>query len=528
MPAEPVTPAVTEVVPGTPTTPTTPTNGGNLPIPGTPHQGVNALGDETIPRSIKLKYKLMQWFENQQQCPLNLNGGHPAWIGWKAVTAAAPAVTSPPKGVMGNRTLFVYGFCLKRDNELGRAVNAIQSTDFSCVKTDTEVKARIKATDANTMRIRLDDVWCTLKDISLYRMDDGFTGVRFDFGVCTGESAVGASKAHMPQSASLNMGVSEERTVPTANQTGFSEFFTAVCNGGPPVDFSSINLPKFARGRQNLAQFGQYGKSGIPADERPQPACFAESANTAHVIGKGCYQDFLFFDLEDVNGRLSTIPAQNIGGLNALIPGRQSWWHPVGGVKAVIAPPPAPIAPAPEHINPCAPVNRKLSSPPSQDPCAPQRPTCATYACPPPMVSIPDPVRLLCLSAKGCSKKDIPHCCVMGTTTTTTPIIPEVPGVVVADRVCIFFADCGSCFNYCDCKPKIVNTLTTTTTLPIVEPICEDYPWENLVIGIVSFMLATRICLFIHERCVEPSFKIVKKREKVRKPESTCSDDYDA
>jgi len=102
----------------------------------------------------------------------------------------------------------------------------------------------------------------------------------------------------------------------------------------------------------------------------------------------------------------------------------------------------------------------------------------------------------------------------MGTTTTTTPFNPEVPGAVVADRVCIFFENCGNCFNYCDCQPKIVNTLTTTRTIPPIEPVCQDYPVETIIIGVFAFFIATYICLFIHERCVKMFFKDVKLTKK--------------
>jgi hypothetical protein len=411
--------------------------------------GNNAIGYESIPREVKLKFKLLEWFENQKQCPLNTNGGFPAWVGWKAVTAAAPAVSTPKQGIAGNRTLFVDGFC-----------PGLSSSGFTCVKTDDEVKARAIA---GTVTIRLDNVICTLKDISLYRMADGFTGVRLDFGICKGSSELGAAAPHVPQSASINMGLSEERGAQEANKTKFSEFFMAVCNGGQPADFRTALLPKFTRGSKSRRTFG----SGAL-----QPACFAETANTGHVIGKGCFQDFLFFDLADISGAMATIPAADVAGLNALIPKTQSL------VSHTQLPPPRKLG-----DSPCS------THPPATTPATP----CGTV---PPTTPPETP------------------CGTVPPVPTTTPPPPDVPGVVIADRVCIFFTNC-QCFNYCDCTPETPVTFTTPppVTPPPAKPVCEDFAFQNWLIGVVAFLLATYICIGIHECCVKEMFKTVSHSE---------------
>jgi hypothetical protein len=46
-----------------------------------------------------------------------------------------------------------------------------------------------------------------------------------------------------------------------------------------------------------------------------------------HVLGKGCYEDFMWFDLEDMTGRLAILPAQDHHELVAMIPGVQHWNH---------------------------------------------------------------------------------------------------------------------------------------------------------------------------------------------------------
>jgi len=109
-------------------------------------------------------------------------------------------------------------------------------------------------------------------------------------------------------------------------------------------------------------------------------------------------------------------------------------------------------------------------------------------------------------------------CCLTPTTTTTTPQILEVPGVVIADRICIFFTPpCGNCNNECECEPSKTKLSCTnptpengwcglTTPAPIGE-ICQDYWFENLWIAFWSFLIALPIIIFCLERCVRPGFR---------------------
>jgi hypothetical protein len=243
-----------------------------------------------IPSYIKLKHVLLKWFENMQSCPLKYNGDFPAWAGYKRVTAAGPAVTTPDKGLAGFQTMSVRGLCPQ-----------ISSTDFECVRTKTEVKARAKR---DIITITLGGLSCKMRDISLYKMDSGFVGVRFDFPSCQGISHMSSSPV---RTASMNAALTNETLTNGSSSAQFSNFFKAVCDGAPPADFLTTFLPKFL----NLG-----GK---------KPTCFAQSTHAEHVIGKGCFADFLFMDLMDLTGELAKIPAQDLQGLVSLIPGTQSY-----------------------------------------------------------------------------------------------------------------------------------------------------------------------------------------------------------
>merc|ERR1719424_211784 len=70
---------------------------------------------------------------------------------------------------------------------------------------------------------------------------------------------------------------------------------------------------------------------------------------------------------------------------------------------------------------------------------------------------------------------------------------------------------CG-CSNQCECNSAKPNSAATTTApwLPPRAAICEDYWLENLIIGIIAWLLSALVCLFVHERCVKPCCTFVK------------------
>jgi hypothetical protein len=481
-------------------------------------------GYETLPRDIKLRYKLIQWFENLAQCPLDLKGEFPAWAGWKAVTAATPAVTTPPKGTAGNRTVTVDGLCR------GPTGPGIQSSDYTCVRTDYELKLRKVRGSPAYIRVASpteNGVKCYLQDISLYKMADGFVGARFDWSQCTGILSQGALMSTIPQSASMNMQVEEEFPVGlsaahlTNTRTNFTNFVEAICGGhnAVPVTFNFQLLPSFA----------------WSSDPTVSPACFAESANTGHVLGKACYEDFLFFDLQDVNGEQAKIPAKDLPYLRAMIPRAQHWNHPVP-VPAPTPPTPAPpmmsiLAPTTTTTpvnkpNPCAPVTSvdTVSAPEvdaerrrrrrrkhfvDEDPCRPNWPTCEQYKCEAPWIPIPHPERLLCHEEAGCTLVDRQGCCQYPTTTTTTPSITDVPGVIIADRTCIVFFDCN-CDNRCDCITNEPLQGTTTTTPPI-EAVCEANSYHHFWVAFWGLIFGIPIAIYCQEQCIKPGWRRVSK-----------------
>jgi len=83
--------------------------------------------------------------------------------------------------------------------------------------------------------------------------------------------------------------------------------------------------------------------------------------------------------------------------------------------------------------------------------------------------------------------------------------VPEVPGVVIVDRVCIQWQNCGSCNNQCDCN-AVLPVSGTTTTSPFIPfaAVCEDFQWENLIIAVLSFIVVCPLCLWFHHRCISP------------------------
>lgn len=91
------------------------------------------------------------------------------------------------------------------------------------------------------------------------------------------------------------------------------------------------------------------------------------------------------------------------------------------------------------------------------------------------------------------------NCCLPVTTTTTTTFLGEVPGVIVADRLCLSFPGC-SCNNDCDCTNAIL--LSDNSNLEprevLAPPYCKDYWQEILMIALLSLLIAIPLgtCLF--------------------------------
>jgi hypothetical protein len=499
---------------------------------------------EGIPKYVyHQKYKLMRWFEDNSMCPLDTTKGFPAWVGWKATMAAGGAITTPKQGMAGYRTLNVQGFC---------PFGGIPSSKFACVTDGSEIKARAFG-DAG-IDIRIDDFFCKLQDISLYKLTDGFTGIRLDFSSCSGQINLGFNNKHVPKTAAVNMQLTEEVPDLTGKTPSpqFTDFFKAVCGGGSPANFRTTLIPNFAA---KLVP----RKPGLEA--RQMPVCFAHSANTAHVIGKSCYDDFVFFDLHGPMGKMAKIPATDLDSLRAMIPQAQPQLHPVlapmvgssiapmGGRRLeeeskVEAPKEEPrelgadpcgtspqnpcgtVAPQPA-ASPCGTVPPHGTAPPSPcgtvAPIPPPKPTCgcttgdatcSPYTCPK-GYHLHELAGLIpchgdhhdkhgnAIGNAACTKADLHNCCTSVVTTTTTTNIPEVPGVVIADRICISFWGCA-CNNDCECISRTPVTILVPplTTPPPTVKYCYDYWLESLMIGLLSFYPCLWVATKILQACI--------------------------
>jgi hypothetical protein len=417
--------------------------------------------------------------------------------------AAAPAMSTPRAGIAGNRTAIISGFC-----------PALPSANFVCQKQGKEIKAHAKF---GTVTLELDGVRCTMSDIVLFKMHDGFVGVRFDFGSCTGTSVPLTNITHIPTSASIKAALSREVVGPQVKPAGFADFFLAVCGGHPPADFLTQFLPKFVKPVVNPMAVNN-------------PGCFAESANMAHVLGTGCFPDFLFFELRTITNQIASIPASQYDRLVSMIPGIQNYpdyWPvpvPTPAPKspcATVAPPtivsrklednPNPYQPSPDSsptrsaagvpadlnrlgeapdpspdrrayaipINPCAPGTTTTVTIPVLQPLPS---TCAEVICAFGYKKIPHPERVPCADPRLCTAQDAMKCCVHGDS--------DVPGYVVGDRVCLHFAGCG-CDNACTCTDLDPAEPLRHKEHPIPEPVlCLDYWKENIIIAVFSWLIS--------------------------------------
>jgi len=390
---------------------------------------------ESLPYYIKLKFKLIDWFEDHDHCP-NKAGqipwqGFPAWLGWKSTMDAAPAITTPPLHLAGNRSMAVEGFC---------PIGGVKSSWFTCVSAESEIKLRlslerVRADGDSPIAMDLDKLTCTLKDISLYKINSHPNQVfmRFDFAPCSGNVQTGALRPHVPRTTAMNMYLSP----PVADEpdNNFANFFNAVCNGGPPASWNTQALPMYPK----------IDPAGSPVDPTSNaPRCWADSTNAAHVLGKGCFDDFMFFENQITPGTyappmLARIPTKDFDKILDQIPGYQTMWQPTY-------------------------ENNTLP-----DPCAPIAPP-----------------------------KPGPNPCDTTTTTTTTRL---VPGVVIADRICLRFPGCA-CNNECDCKENPFGSTTTATTTSLIPPgWCQECWFVLSIVGFFAFILAFNITTCMWENC---------------------------
>lgn len=116
---------------------------------------------------------------------------------------------------------------------------------------------------------------------------------------------------------------------------------------------------------------------------------------------------------------------------------------------------------------------------------------CNPFRCPPGSSLDPQAASIPCEKRTGCEKADTHRCCVLQTTTTTT--WGEVPGVIVADRLCLQLSGCFGCDNDCDCVAKPPNSVPLPP--PPIIPVgwCLDHWVETLFIGIVALFLMVPI-----------------------------------
>jgi hypothetical protein len=454
---------------------------------------------QTIPRYIKLKAKLIQWFEDRKMCPLTPTHGFPAWYAYKRVLAAAPAITTPDLHVAGNRTLYIDGMSVGP---------GLSSTDFTCRKGGKEIKAH---SNLGTVKLRLDALTCVLSDIVLYEMDTGFTGVRFDFASCTGSTDTGHGGLHRPKSAFMNMELSRGSFPPPTPNPQFDDFFSAVCLGGPAAIFQPTHLPTI------MPNYPGW-KSGYAGHNLP--SCWAQTAEASLVIGaaSGCYEDFLAFDLQEAQAlpqalpKMAKIPVVNFDKLTAAIPGKEHFLKREGqifghaGGRRLGAPTPAspcttvgPITTEPVPTtappNPCT-----TAGPTTTEPCAPVTPspptsppaTCAQFQCPPKWTPYPNPSLIPCKTPLSCSEQDLVTCCHHGS--------HDVPGVVISDRICIIFSGssaAGVCANQCLCHSDSETVITTTMTPTRLPPpvFCYDCHYQEVLIAFLAWPLIFYILL---------------------------------
>jgi len=228
---------------------------------------------------------------------------------FKSAIAAAAAITTPPLGIAGQRTLQMKNFV------------DLESSDFTCIAEGDEVKLRPSSSLLKPVQFRLDDTFCTMKDISIYQTkqepgspviplrSSGEMYVRLDF-TCEGKNVYGRDE-HSPEYAAINMAMEDEDLAfhlpgTTEKSADFTEFFKAICiPGHRKAFFKTGNLKGFS-GAQDR-------KPGLPPrpEDKIGPKCFAQSGSAMHAFSKtNCFKDFLWLDFVN-NKNLASIPGSH-------------------------------------------------------------------------------------------------------------------------------------------------------------------------------------------------------------------------
>jgi len=505
---------------------------------------------EGIPHYIyHQKYPLMRWFEDNSMCPLNDYGGFPAWIGYKSVLAAGGAITTPKQGLAGNRTLQVRGFCPKvassgfecveEGNELKARVVGYSNITISLDGLNCELRdiSLFKTSPDNFMGIRLDFATC-VGDIDLgvqsrhvpktaaIRMgvrekqpEDAESNLaNFFKAVCNGAAPASIYTAELPKFVYPRKPGLDPRAQPvcmahSANalhvmgKSCFEDFLVMDWLAPPPTD-PITGFPVFSSDPV-LASIPtedyQALKNMIPAYQpKYHPKVAAQLIHTATTPAP-----------TPAPTPAATFAPDICGPSYVCQPGT----HRIPGTHLKVC--------SGAFCQPaeCCQATRRLEAPSRElfksrklfwgmgtkatttgNPCAPQTPpgttegpfaTCACskggvsgpsfcnpYQCPPGYSLRPMAVDVPCESRSGCTKKDLKRCCALQTTTTTT--VGEVPGVIIADRLCIQLSLCA-CDNDCDCVAKAPNSVVTLP--PPLPPVqyCLDFFWEILLIGLFAF-----------------------------------------
>jgi hypothetical protein len=151
-----------------------------------------------------------------------------------------------------------------------------------------------------------------------------------------------------------------------------------------------------------------------------------------------------------------------------------------------------PCAPQ-DDSSPCAPVAAATTTTPAPATCACTDgyvTRCLPYACGEGFFLRPLAGLIRCQNPKGCLPIDLKTCCSSIPQTTTTTTLGEVPGVVIADRLCVAFLGC-SCNNDCDCTGALAlsSNPADPPPMPPMPPFCLDHWEEVTIIGAIAAII---------------------------------------
>lgn len=189
--------------------------------------------------------------------------------------------------------------------------------------------------------------------------------------------------------------------------------------------------------------------------------------------------------------------------------------------------------PAPASLDdPCAPMGPKKIQPIGPEPCGTTTPLppiancacvngflpCTPYQCAGEHYQlVVHPATVRCFNHKGCTTKDHSHCCKYVVTTTTTTAAVYVPGVVIADRICLLMEGCNGCDNECDCFTNsgpfnVQNTNVAPVKRDIhwispYPPKCHDNWLETLLIGAFAAIFTFMFTTIAYTKCIAEMFK---------------------